>query len=137
MLTNKKGSLKKHMTSHIFYLEDNDVNYLVAESMLELMGITDVRRFHDISEISKYVEQPNKPSPDLLLLDLMLPDGCSSTILPKLREAFDCPIVCFTARTGPDEISSLIELGFDDVFTKPVAFADFEKRTFNLLQSRG
>ncbi len=59
-------------------------------------------------------------SPDLVILDLMLPNKNGLEICRSLRTWYHCPILLLTARSGwVDEIVGL-ELGADDYLGKPV-----------------
>jgi CheY-like chemotaxis protein len=61
-------------------------------------------------------------APDLLLLDVMLPDGNGFDILSKMRRhqaLGSLPIVMLTARTDPGDIGRGLVLGADGYVTKP------------------
>jgi len=60
--------------------------------------------------------------PDLLLLDVQLPDGDGFDILAKLREHRryrDLPVVMLTVRADADDIGKGLRLGADGYVTKP------------------
>ncbi len=58
-------------------------------------------------------------NPDLILLDLMLPDGSGYMILETIRRSADTPVIVVSARSlGEDKIRAL-DLGADDYVTKP------------------
>jgi CheY-like chemotaxis protein len=60
--------------------------------------------------------------PDLLLLDVMLPDGDGFEVLSKMRrhqKLGTLPIVMLTARTEPGDIGRGLALGADGYITKP------------------
>ncbi|GMM68034.1 hypothetical protein MTsDn1_13290 [Alteromonas sp. MTD1] len=121
------------MDKQVYYLEDNDVNYQVAEAMFELIGVTKLTRFSTLEELDTFTGSAASNSADLLVLDIMLPDGNSVSLLPKLKSHFSCPIVAFTAKSAPAEIEALLDAGFVDVFTKPVDFDFFERKVRHLL----
>lgn len=63
-----------------------------------------------------------KPLPDLVLLDLMLPDISGLELLRQMRakEAFDhLPVVILSAMADPKEIREGLEMGADRYLTKP------------------
>ncbi|HEU4702249.1 MAG TPA: response regulator transcription factor [Conexibacter sp.] len=63
-------------------------------------------------------------APDLVLLDLMLPDGDGRELCRELRRRGDVPIVMLTARgTETDRVVGL-ELGADDYVVKPFSGAE-------------
>src|SRR4051794_13726291 len=64
------------------------------------------------------VAQEQEPA-DIVLLDLMLPDGDGRDLCRELRRRSDVPIIMLTARgTDTDRIVGL-ELGADDYIVKP------------------
>jgi DNA-binding response OmpR family regulator len=67
-------------------------------------------------------------SPDLILLDLMLPDGDGRDVCRELRRESAVPIVMVTARgTESDRIVGL-ELGADDYVVKPFSVGEVAAR---------
>jgi DNA-binding response OmpR family regulator len=57
--------------------------------------------------------------PDLIVLDLMLPDISGEEICRLLRKESDVPILMLTAKSGEDEKINGIVIGADDYVTKP------------------
>jgi two-component system response regulator RegX3 len=73
---------------------------------------------------AKALELAERIDPDLVLLDLTLPDGDGRDICRELRRRSDTPIVMVTARgTETDRIVGL-ELGADDYVVKPFSGAE-------------
>ena len=58
-------------------------------------------------------------SPDLILLDLGLPDFDGSKVLEALRETSDIPIIIISARDRENEKISALDSGADDYIVKP------------------
>jgi DNA-binding response OmpR family regulator len=57
--------------------------------------------------------------PDVVLLDLMLPDGSGYALLETIRRDFSTPVIVISARSlGEDKVRAL-DLGADDYITKP------------------
>jgi two-component system, OmpR family, KDP operon response regulator KdpE len=57
--------------------------------------------------------------PDLILLDLGLPDENGQNVLVKLREWFQNPIIILTVKSGEEEIVKALDNGANDYLTKP------------------
>lgn len=57
--------------------------------------------------------------PDLILLDLGLPDEDGQEILVKLRERFQNPIIILTVKSAEEEIVKTLDHGANDYLTKP------------------
>ena len=67
---------------------------------------------------------PTQIEPDIVLLDLTLPDGDGRDVCRALRRRSDVPILMLTARgTETDRIVGL-ELGADDYVVKPFSGAE-------------
>jgi len=64
-------------------------------------------------------EQMRKSLPDLLILDVMLPDTDGLTLCREFREQYDVPIVMLTARGEIADKVMGLELGADDYLAKP------------------
>jgi len=75
--------------------------------------------------------------PDLVILDLMLPELDGLTVCRTLRQSADVPILMLTARTGElDKIVGL-ESGADDYLTKPFSVGELLARIRALLRRAG
>ncbi len=57
--------------------------------------------------------------PDLILLDLGLPDMDGKDVITAIREWSQVPIIVLSAREGDDEITAALNLGANDYVTKP------------------
>ena len=70
----------------------------------------------------------NSICPDLILLDLGLPDMDGQTIIRQVREWSDCPIIVISARTNEHEKVKALDLGVDDYITKPFSPSEMVAR---------
>lgn len=66
--------------------------------------------------------------PDLILLDLGLPDMDGQTIIQEVRKWSACPIIVISARTNEREKVKALDLGADDYITKPFGSAELLAR---------
>jgi two-component system response regulator RegX3 len=66
--------------------------------------------------------------PDLVLLDLMLPDGSGYDVCRRLRERSSVPIVMLTARGDEADRVIGLELGADDYVVKPFSAREVAAR---------
>lgn len=75
---------------------------------------------------------------DLILLDIMLPDGDGRDFLAAHRKARrDTPVIVMTARAAVSDRVALLDTGADDYVTKPFDFAELEARVRAVLRRRG
>ena len=83
------------------------------------------------------LELAEQTEPDLVMLDLALPDGDGRDVCRELRRRSDVPIVMLTARgTEMDKIVGL-ELGADDYVVKPFSAAEVISRIRAVLRRSG
>ena len=66
--------------------------------------------------------------PDLVLLDLGLPDMDGIDVLRRLRESSRVPVVILSVRDGEDQKIAALDAGADDYVTKPFAIGELLAR---------
>ena len=80
--------------------------------------------FSNISEVGFVADLDptlNRVTPDLILLDVHLPDGDGVDICQRLRRSgFSKPIIMLTAKDAEDDIVRGLEAGANDYITKPL-----------------
>ena len=69
-----------------------------------------------------------KEAPDLILLDVMLPEMDGFAVLGHIREKQDTPIIMLTAREEETDKVLGLELGADDYITKPFSMRELMAR---------
>ena len=80
------------------------------------------------------VELVESEQPDVVLLDLMLPDVDGIDVCRHLRQSSSVPIIMVTARTEEAERVAGLELGADDYITKPFSLNELVARTRSVLR---
>jgi DNA-binding response OmpR family regulator len=72
--------------------------------------------------------------PDVVLLDLMLPDRDGFTVCREIRRSSDVPVIMVTARTDSHDVVAGLEAGADDYVTKPLVAKELSARIRALLR---
>ena len=72
--------------------------------------------------------------PNVILLDLGLPDMDGLEVLQKLRSWSDVPVIIISARTKEQEKVSALDLGADDYITKPFSLKNLSARVQAVLR---
>lgn len=80
------------------------------------------------------MEKLRQSLPDLILLDVMLPDLDGFQVLRMVRENHDVPIIMLTAKTEEDDRVRGLELGADDYVTKPFSPRELVSRVRAVLR---
>ncbi|NOZ53043.1 MAG: response regulator [Gammaproteobacteria bacterium] len=103
----------------ILYVEDEPDIQAVAKLALETIG---GYTLEICSSGSEAVAKGPDFAPDLILMDVMMPDLDGPATLQELRKnstLINTPMIFMTAKVLPDEISELKKLGAIDVIAKP------------------
>jgi len=75
---------------------------------------------------------------DLILLDIMLPDGNGQDFLHSHRRTKNStPVIIMTAQNSVSDRVAMLDSGADDYVTKPFDFAELEARCRAVLRRRG
>lgn len=124
------------MSGRILIVDDEPANILLLESILEDTA-GEIRGLND----SRLVEQVFAEfEPDIVLLDLHMPDPDGLEILRRLRSARSSlgflPVIVLTGDTGKVARNSALILGADDFLTKPLDHDEVVLRVRNLLRTR-
>lgn len=119
----------------ILHIEDNASNRALMEAIIARhQGL----RLYTVKSITEALAFLTQVTPELILLDLHLPDGHGETLVKELkaREAFQhIPILILSADALPSTIARLTALGVTEYFTKPLDVAVFNQRLNTLLQT--
>lgn len=105
--------------SKILYVEDDPDIQIVAKMALETVGGYTI---HVCSSGQEAISQGAGFAPDLILLDVMMPEMDGPTTLENLRtipSLETTPAVFMTAKVMPSDVERYKELGAVDVIAKP------------------
>lgn len=79
-------------------------------------------------------EQFRMENPDLIVLDLMLPDFSGEEVCRRIRRTSSVPIIMLTAKGHLDDRLGGLKLGADDYLVKPISPKELILRIQNLLR---
>ncbi len=102
----------------ILLVEDEDTLRRVMRDLLEQEGY----RICEARDGAEALEQVDRHNPDLVLLDLNLPNVDGYSVLAQLRSrpaTMDLPVVVLSARGDEDNEVRVLQLGATDFLTKP------------------
>jgi DNA-binding response OmpR family regulator len=80
------------------------------------------------------LRQAHQRRPDLILLDVMMPEMDGWDMLRRLREFSDVPVIMLTAVTGTDNKVQGLDLGADDYVLKPFQLQELKARIRSTLR---
>ncbi|GAA2761754.1 response regulator [Streptomyces paradoxus] len=84
------------------------------------------------------IEAADELRPDLILLDLYLPDLFGLDVIPRLRTAgHDCDVMVISAATEADTVRGAVRRGVVDYLLKPFDFEDLRLRLERYAAQRG
>lgn len=70
-------------------------------------------------------------SPDIILLDIMMPEMDGFEIFERLRKFTETPVIFFTAKSQKEDLVKGLQIGADDYITKPYHPAELVARVNN------
>ena len=100
----------------ILLVDDEPAILQMIETVLRKEGFVSVARAHTAAEALAACENA---AYDLIVLDVMLPDGSGVEICPFLRRLTDAPIMFLSARASDFDKLTGFAVGGDDYVTKP------------------
>ena len=104
------------MSQRVLVIEDD-------QSIAEIVGILLRGEGYEVSYCANGLQAMNAfmtVSPDLVLLDLMLPGQDGIDVCRAIREVSGTPIVMLTARSDSQDVVTGLESGADDYIVKPI-----------------
>lgn len=114
----------------VLVVDDENKIVEVIKSYLEREGCEVFEAF----EGKQALETFERVNPDLIVLDLMLPDVTGEDICKTIRKKSRVPIIMLTAKIGEGSIISGLHMGADDYVTKPFSPRELMARIYALLR---
>lgn len=117
----------------IYVVEDDKSIQEIESFALKNVGY-EVQGFESAGEFYRALEEA---LPDLILLDIMLPDEDGLTIVKKLRTRQDTvtiPVIMITAKTTEIDKVKGLDIGADDYMTKPFGVMELISRVKAMLR---
>lgn len=124
--------------STVLIVDDNEQNVELLQAYLESLPCKIVTAFNG-EEAMAFVEASDKPSPDLILLDVMMPKMSGFEVCQKIKEdpkTRSIMIMMVTALNEVGDIERGVDSGTDDFLTKPVNKLELITRVKSLLRVR-
>lgn len=119
---------------HVLYVEDNHSNQALMEA---IMSKHRHLKLHLASSVQESMVWLRDLQPDLLLLDLNLPDGSGESLIQHIQSCREglqhIPVVILSADALPETMQRLTDLGITHYFTKPLNVSAFNQLLLKLL----
>ncbi len=103
------------MSEKILVIDDEEPTVQLIGMLLERRGFEVIKAYRAEEGLRKAYRY----QPDLVLLDIMMPDMDGWEVCKRLREMSDVPIVFLTARGEVRDVVRGLEMGADDYIIKP------------------
>jgi DNA-binding response OmpR family regulator len=116
---------------NILLVEDNREIQEVNKNMLLRHGGYHIRLAKNLAEARKQI---TKARPDIIVLDITLPDGSGLDFLEELRRDTEIPVLLLTALDEPSDVVKGLQTGGDDYLTKPYNNAELLARIETILR---
>ena len=119
------GKSEDRSRRQLLYIEDNPVNALIIGELMARRGDLALQVAVDGSS---GVAQALALLPDLILLDMQLPDFDGYEVLRRLRaepSTASIPCIALSANAMPQDIERALKAGMSDYWTKPLDFKAF------------
>jgi two-component system response regulator MtrA len=118
--------------AHVLVAEDDERQAEVLRQYLRAGG-------HEVTVVHDglaALDRARQQTPDLLILDVMMPGMNGLEVCRQLRRDSDLLVLMLTARTTEDDLLTGLDVGADDYLTKPYSPRELVARVRTLLRRR-
>ncbi|EFU82701.1 response regulator receiver domain protein [Mobiluncus holmesii ATCC 35242] len=91
----------------------------LLDMVLSILKESGFRQIMTARSVKEALEVAQKATPELAIIDVMLPDGTGFELMNKLKQYADCPILLLTACGEDEDRFKGFSLGADDYIVKP------------------
>lgn len=119
--------------SRVLIVEDDAAIRRFVRQALEEAG----HQVFEAEALQRGLIEAGTRKPDLLVLDLGLPDGDGVDLIRDLRGWSSVPVIVLSARTGDDDKIAALDAGADDYLIKPFSVGELMARVRVALRRRG
>jgi hypothetical protein len=115
----------RRQAGRLLYIEDNPVNLLIVQEVLAQRSDLEL---DTATDGTSGVSLAGQRRPDLILVDMQLPDIDGHEVLRRLRAdpaTADITCISLSANAMPDDIDRALRAGFADYWTKPLDLQRF------------
>ncbi len=115
------------MTKKVYIIEDNEKNMKLFRAILKL--IPDIEIFGETRGDAGF-KLVKSGEPDLIILDIQLPEMSGSAICTELRKLDQfktTPIIAVTSFAMKGDKERILKAGFDEYVSKPIKVAEFRE----------
>ena len=119
-------------SSRLLIVDDDDY---FRKSLRQQFVTEGFHNVFDVGSVTGLNVALKNANPDLILLDIQMPDGSGVDVCKRLRsDGFSKPIVLLTAKTFESDIIECLEAGANDYVIKPLRMGELLARIYTQLR---
>ncbi len=126
-----------HLTDLTIMIVDDEVSTMeIVKAYLETAGY---RKFFQVEQSRQAIMMMEETNPDILLLDLMMPEVSGFDILKAVRthtKFKHMPVIIMTVSTDPNDKLKALDMGATDFLAKPLDPSELCLRVRNTLEAK-
>lgn len=109
---------------NVLIVEDEQAIRRFLRTALEAEGL----RVHEAETLQRGLIEAATRKPDLVILDLGLPDGDGLDFIRDLRQWSQMPVIVLSARAEESDKIAALDAGADDYLSKPFGIGELQAR---------